>query len=77
LRLEGCRRAPDMMAEIVSPLNTVSEMGKKFGLCKEAGAGIFPGFAIDPNRPLRRADALARIALGVNNAVCGAKRRAH
>jgi len=34
---EGCRGAPDMVVEILSPSNTAEEMGRKFRLYREAG----------------------------------------
>ena len=34
---EGCRGAPDFIAEIVSPSNTVAEMQRKFHLYRNAG----------------------------------------
>ena len=34
---EGCRGAPDMVVEILSPSNTAEEMGRKFRLYQEAG----------------------------------------
>jgi len=34
---EGCRGAPDFVAEILSPSNTVEEMGRKFRLYRKAG----------------------------------------
>jgi len=34
---EGCRGAPDFVAEIVSPSNTLAEMGRKFRLYRDAG----------------------------------------
>jgi len=34
---EGCRGAPDLVVEIVSPSNTVHEMGRKFALYQRAG----------------------------------------
>jgi Uma2 family endonuclease len=34
---EGCRGAPDLVAEILSPSNTVLEMDRKFSLYQEAG----------------------------------------
>ncbi|MDR0623631.1 MAG: Uma2 family endonuclease [Treponema sp.] len=34
---EGCRGAPDLVVEILSPSNTVIEMERKFGLYEEAG----------------------------------------
>ncbi|MDR2258826.1 MAG: Uma2 family endonuclease [Treponema sp.] len=34
---EGCRGAPDLVVEILSPSNTVIEMERKFGLYQEAG----------------------------------------
>ncbi|MCL2245361.1 MAG: Uma2 family endonuclease [Treponema sp.] len=35
--LEGCRGAPDFIAEILSPSNTAIEMERKFHLYREAG----------------------------------------
>jgi Uma2 family endonuclease len=34
---EGCRGAPDLVVEILSPSNTVIEMDRKFSLYQEAG----------------------------------------
>jgi len=34
---EGCRGAPDFVAEILSPSNTAEEMGRKFRLYRKAG----------------------------------------
>ena len=34
---EGCRGAPDMVVEILSPSNTAREMDRKFGLYQKAG----------------------------------------
>ena len=34
---EGCRGAPDMVVEVLSPSNTAEEMGRKFRLYREAG----------------------------------------
>jgi Uma2 family endonuclease len=34
---EGCRGAPDLIIEILSPSNTAIEMERKFGLYREAG----------------------------------------
>jgi len=34
---EGCRGAPDFIAEILSPSNTAAEMQRKFNLYREAG----------------------------------------
>jgi Uma2 family endonuclease len=34
---EGCRGAPDLVVEILSPSNTAMEMETKFGLYREAG----------------------------------------
>jgi len=34
---EGCRGAPDMVIEVLSPSNTAEEMGRKFRLYREAG----------------------------------------
>jgi len=34
---EGCRGAPDLVVEILSPSNSIEEMGRKFRLYREAG----------------------------------------
>ncbi|MCL2244028.1 MAG: Uma2 family endonuclease [Treponema sp.] len=43
---EGCRGAPDFIAEILSPSNTASEMEKKFKLYRQAGVREY--WVIDP-----------------------------
>jgi Uma2 family endonuclease len=43
---EGCRGAPDFVAEILSPSNTAIEMGRKFDLYLEAGVREY--WVIDP-----------------------------
>jgi Uma2 family endonuclease len=43
---EGCRGAPDFVAEILSPSNTASEMNRKFDLYLEAGVREY--WVIDP-----------------------------
>ncbi|MCL2600295.1 MAG: Uma2 family endonuclease, partial [Treponema sp.] len=43
---EGCRGAPDFVAEILSPSNTASEMARKFKLYREAGVSEY--WVLDP-----------------------------
>ncbi|HCC38038.1 MAG TPA: Uma2 family endonuclease [Treponema sp.] len=43
---EGCRGAPDFVAEILSPSNTVIEMGRKLKLYKKAGVREY--WIVDP-----------------------------
>ena len=43
---EGCRGAPDLVVEILSPSNTAMEMGKKFDLYRQAGVREY--WLIDP-----------------------------
>jgi Uma2 family endonuclease len=43
---EGCRGAPDFVAEILSPSNSAIEMERKFGLYREAG--VLEYWVIDP-----------------------------
>jgi Uma2 family endonuclease len=47
LAKEGCRGAPDFVAEILSPSNTASEMERKFDLYLEAGVREY--WIIDPD----------------------------
>jgi Uma2 family endonuclease len=46
LATEGCRGAPDFVAEILSPSNTAIEMEKKFNLYMKAGVREY--WVIDP-----------------------------
>ncbi|MDR0561790.1 MAG: Uma2 family endonuclease, partial [Spirochaetaceae bacterium] len=45
---EGCRGAPDLVAEIVSPSNSAMEMQRKFDLYRKAGVReywvVYPEF---------------------------------
>jgi Uma2 family endonuclease len=43
---EGCRGAPDFVAEILSPSNTAIEMQRKFELYRQAGVREY--WVIDP-----------------------------
>ena len=43
---EGCRGAPDMVIEILSPSNTAIEMERKFSLYREAGVREY--WIVDP-----------------------------
>ena len=43
---EGCRGAPDFVAEILSPSNSASEMARKFGLYRRAGVREY--WVLDP-----------------------------
>ncbi|MDR1802977.1 MAG: Uma2 family endonuclease [Treponema sp.] len=43
---EGCRGAPDLVVEILSPSNTATEMQRKFKLYKEAGVREY--WVVDP-----------------------------
>jgi Uma2 family endonuclease len=43
---EGCRGAPDMVVEILSPSNTASEMERKFKLYRQAGVREY--WVVDP-----------------------------
>jgi Uma2 family endonuclease len=43
---EGCRGAPDLVVEILSPLNTAIEMERKLNLYREAGVREY--WVIDP-----------------------------
>jgi Uma2 family endonuclease len=43
---EGCRGAPDMVIEILSPSNTAIEMGRKFELYRQAGVREY--WVVDP-----------------------------
>ena len=43
---EGCRGAPDFVAEILSPSNTAPEMARKFRLYREAGVREY--WVLDP-----------------------------
>ncbi|MDR2482748.1 MAG: Uma2 family endonuclease [Treponema sp.] len=43
---EGCRGAPDFVAEILSPANTALEMARKFRLYREAGVREY--WVLDP-----------------------------
>jgi Uma2 family endonuclease len=43
---EGCRGAPDLVAEILSPSNTASEMERKFDLYRVAGVREY--WVLDP-----------------------------
>jgi Uma2 family endonuclease len=45
---EGCRGAPDMVIEILSPSNTASEMERKFELYRVSGVREY--WVIDPER---------------------------
>jgi len=48
---EGCRGAPDLVVEILSPSNTAIEMQRKFGLYRTAGVREY--WIVDPeNREL-------------------------
>jgi Uma2 family endonuclease len=43
---EGCRGAPDLVVEILSPSNTAMEMERKFALYREAGVREY--WVVDP-----------------------------
>jgi Uma2 family endonuclease len=43
---EGCRGAPDFVAEILSPSNSASEMARKFDLYRRAGVREY--WVLDP-----------------------------
>jgi Uma2 family endonuclease len=43
---EGCRGAPDLVIEILSPSNTAIEMGRKFELYRQAGVREY--WVVDP-----------------------------
>jgi len=47
---EGCRGAPDLVAEILSPSNTAIEMHRKLNLYRDAGVGEY--WVIDPEEKL-------------------------
>ncbi|GHV95116.1 hypothetical protein AGMMS50293_14360 [Spirochaetia bacterium] len=47
---EGCRGAPDFVAEILSPSNTASEMTRKFELYRKAGVREY--WVLDPESKL-------------------------
>jgi Uma2 family endonuclease len=47
---EGCRGAPDFVAEILSPSNTASEMVRKFELYRQAGVREY--WVIDPDNKM-------------------------
>jgi Uma2 family endonuclease len=47
---EGCRGAPDLVIEILSPSNTAFEMQRKFGLYREAGVREYWVVDSDNNR---------------------------
>ena len=59
---EGCRGAPDMVIEIVSPSNTVSEMDRKFGLYKEAGVREY--WVVNPESKTVKAFSFGGDAIG-------------
>ena len=47
---EGCRGAPDLAVEILSPSNTAIEMHRKLNLYRDAGVGEY--WVIDPEEKL-------------------------
>lgn len=49
---EGCRGAPDFIAEILSPSNTAIEMERKFSLYREAGVREY--WVLDPENNILR-----------------------
>jgi Uma2 family endonuclease len=50
---EGCRGAPDFVAEILSPSNTAIEMERKFELYRKAGVREY--WVLDPEQKILRA----------------------
>jgi Uma2 family endonuclease len=50
---EGCRGAPDFVAEILSPSNTASEMVRKFELYRQAGVREY--WVLDPENKILHA----------------------
>jgi Uma2 family endonuclease len=50
---EGCRGAPDFVAEILSPSNTAIEMERKFELYRRAGVREY--WVLDPEQKILRA----------------------
>jgi Uma2 family endonuclease len=50
LGAEGCRGAPDFVAEILSPSNTAPEMERKFELYRQAGVREY--WVIDPEHKI-------------------------
>jgi Uma2 family endonuclease len=50
---EGCRGAPDFVAEILSPSNTAFEMERKFELYRQAGVREY--WVLDPEQKILRA----------------------
>jgi Uma2 family endonuclease len=55
---EGCRGAPDFVAEILSPSNTASEMERKFELYRQAGVREY--WVIDPQNKMIHAHGFSR-----------------
>ena len=55
---EGCRGAPDLVAEILSPSNTAIEMHRKLNLYRDVGVGEY--WVIDPEEKLVEAYRLDR-----------------
>jgi Uma2 family endonuclease len=50
---EGCRGAPDFVAEVLSPSNTAIEMERKFELYRQAGVREY--WVLDPEQKILRA----------------------